>query len=106
MKTTLEQIERPNRRAYSVNDMAKPVNFYYANRSARSVSLIGDFNSWNANVHPMRQREDGWWFVEVPLTHGHHRYLFVVDGELTLDPRASGSVTTEFLTRASVIAVS
>src|SRR5579885_1239970 len=105
MKTTLEPIERRARSPYSVKDMAKPVNFYYANRTAKSVSLIGDFNRWNSDVYPMRQREDGWWFVEVPLTPGHHHYLFVVDGELTLDPRASGMVTTEFLTKASVIAV-
>jgi hypothetical protein len=27
--------------------MAKPVNFYYANRDAKLVSLIGDLNQWN-----------------------------------------------------------
>jgi len=89
-----------------MKDLAKPVNFYYANRHARSVSLMGDFNSWNTNAHSLRQREDGGWFLEVPLTRGSHRYLFVVDGELTLDPRAGGSVTTEFLTKASIISVS
>jgi hypothetical protein len=32
---------------YSARNMTKPVNFYYANRDAKSVSLIGDFNQWN-----------------------------------------------------------
>jgi hypothetical protein len=27
--------------------MTKPVDFYCANRDAKSVSLIGDFNQWN-----------------------------------------------------------
>jgi hypothetical protein len=32
---------------YSARKMAKPVNFYYANRDAKLVSLIGDLNQWN-----------------------------------------------------------
>jgi len=32
---------------YSQRKMAKPVNFYYANRDAKLVSLIGDLNPWN-----------------------------------------------------------
>ncbi|HXI72759.1 MAG TPA: hypothetical protein VNN22_20665 [Verrucomicrobiae bacterium] len=67
----------------------KPTHFYYANRDAKAVSLIGDFNEWNPEVHPLRRREDGWWFIEVRLTHGYHRYLFLVDGVPTLDPQAT-----------------
>jgi 1,4-alpha-glucan branching enzyme len=86
--------------------MAKPVGFYYANPGAKSVNLMGDFNRWHPNAHRMRRREDGWWFIEVPLTHGHHPYLFMVDGVPTLDPRATGTAQVDGFPKASLIAVS
>lgn len=98
--------ERPADAPDSAKRMLKPVNFYFRNPAAKSVSLIGEFNHWNALTHPMRRREDGWWFAEVPLTHGHHHYLFLVDGVPTLDPRAAGTVEIKPFARACVIAVS
>jgi hypothetical protein len=47
MNTTLNPIERPARSPYSGRKMAKPVNFFYENPDAHSVSLLGDFNGWN-----------------------------------------------------------
>ena len=40
------------------------------------------------------------------LHHGHHRYLFVADGEPKLDPNATGIVRNERNERVSLIAVS
>jgi 1,4-alpha-glucan branching enzyme len=91
---------------YSARNMAKPVSFYYAKSDATSVHLMGDFNDWNPTSLPMERRVDGWWFIQVPLTHGHHRYLFLVDGTPTLDPQASGAVKGDRYAKASVIAVS
>ena len=107
MATILDTIpERPAESPYSAKRMLKPVHFYYSNRQAKAVSLVGDFNHWNPMTHPMRQRPDGWWFAEVPLTHGHHQYLFLVDGVPMVDPRASGSVCIEPFKKVSVLAVS
>ena len=36
----------------------------------------------------MRQMPDRAWMLTLELPHGHHRYAFIVDGVLTLDPRA------------------
>ena len=91
---------------YSAKNMSKPINFYYARADAKTVSLIGDFNGWNPNSLPMQRRVDGWWFIEVPLTHGHHQYLFLVDGIPTLDPRSAGTVQVDGYSKASLIAVS
>jgi 1,4-alpha-glucan branching enzyme len=90
----------------SSHGMAKPVNFYYANPNAKSVCLCGDFNHWQATSHPMQRRVDGWWFLQVPLTHGHHRYRFLVDGEAALDPRATGVAADEHDEKVSLVAVS
>jgi hypothetical protein len=54
----------------------------------------------------MRRRPDGWWFIEVHLSHGHHHYLFLVDGLPTLDPNANGTVELGPYSKASIIAVS
>ena len=54
----------------------------------------------------MQRQVDGSWFLEVPLTHGHHQYLFVVDGTPKLDPKASGIARNDRNEPVSLIAVS
>jgi len=94
MNSTLDAVmERPAASSYSAERKAKPVNFYcHAKPDAKSVSLAADFNDWDRTSLPMRRQPDGWWSVQVPLTHGHHQYVFLVDGEPELDPRAAGFV--------------
>ena len=86
--------------------MAKPVHFYCHAKEAKSVFLAGDFNDWNPASHPMRRQLDGSWYLEVPLTHGHHRYLFVVDGKMRPDAQAMGAVRNERNELVSIVAVS
>ena len=99
-------LERPGTTYYSAKNSVKPVNFFFAKPDAAAVNLMGDFNSWDPKSLPMEKRVDGWWFIQVPLAHGHHTYLFVVDGLPTLDPQSAGTVQTDRYDRASVIAVS
>jgi 1,4-alpha-glucan branching enzyme len=73
---------------------------------ARAVSLVGDFNAWDPAVHPMTQMPDRAWFLSVELPHGHHRYAFLVDGHLTLDPRAQGIAHNDKGERVSLVPVS
>jgi 1,4-alpha-glucan branching enzyme len=99
-------LERSAARPYSAKNMSKPIDFYYARPDARSVNLIGDFNDWDPNSLAMQRRVDGWWFIQVLLTHGHHQYLFLVDGTPTLDPQSAGTVQVDGYSKASLIAVS
>ncbi len=89
---------------YSAKEMAKPIHFFCDAPGARSVHLTGDFSEWNPL--PMERQMDGWWFLEVPLTHGHHQYQFLVDGQPTLDPRATGVGRNDRNQLVSLIAVS
>jgi len=98
--------EHPNGSLYSARNMAKPVNFYCAAPSAKSVCIVGDFNEWDPTSHPMEQRVDGWWFTQVSLTHGHHKYRFLVDGKPRLDPRAAGVTLNDLNEEVSLLAVS
>ncbi len=91
---------------YSAKDNVKPVNFYCAAPGATRVCLAGDFNSWSPTAAPMQRRVDGWWFLQLLLPHGHHRYHFVVDGKPMLDPQASGNTLNEQKERVSIVAVS
>jgi 1,4-alpha-glucan branching enzyme len=100
MNTTLNH---PHITRHSAKNSIKLVNFYCAAPHARSVELVGDFNHWHAL--PMRRSVDGWWFAQVELCHGHHQYLFLVDGKPILDPRATGIGRDEQAERVSLIAV-
>ena len=97
---------KPTENFYSARNMVKPVHFFCRAPEAKAVGLVGDFNDWSPATHPMQRQVDGSWFLEVPLTHGHHQYLFIVDGEPQLDPKASGITRNDRNERVSLIAVS
>jgi 1,4-alpha-glucan branching enzyme len=84
----------------------RPVNFVCTATQARSVSLVGDFNQWDPLAHPMKLMPDHSWLLMVELKHGHHRYAFLVDGVLTLDPRAQGITRNDKGERVSLVPVS
>ena len=82
------------------------VSFFCGTKEAGHVFLVGDFNHWNPTATPMNRMRDGQWMASLELPHGHHRYLFLVDGEPQLDPNASGVARNEHNERVSLIAVS
>jgi len=84
----------------------RAINFICNAPHAKAVSLIGDFNQWNPDAHPMKQMPDRSWLLNVELKHGHHRYAFWVDGVLTLDPRAQGITRDDKGQRVSLVPVS
>jgi 1,4-alpha-glucan branching enzyme len=91
---------------YSAKNNVRPINFTFFAPNAKRVSVIGEFNNWEPNAHPMKRQPDGGWHAQVPLSHGHHQYLFLVDGRPTLDPRAHGIGRTAQNEKVSLIAVS
>lgn len=86
--------------------VVKPVVFSFKAPQAQRVTIMGDFNNWNPEHTPMIRQIDGGWRTEVPLSHGHHRYVFVVDSELTLDPRSNGITRNDANERVCLCAVS
>jgi 1,4-alpha-glucan branching enzyme len=82
------------------------VNFFCRAPQAHSVSLIGDFNGWQPAAHPMTRMPDGGWSIRMELPHGHHQYVFLVDGVPTLDPNAMGKVHNERKETVSLVAIS
>ncbi len=71
------------------------IEFSYADPSAGSVNLAGDFNEWSTSATPMTDPDgDGVWRVVVPLAPGEHQYKFVVNGGTWIadpdNPRTGG----------------
>lgn len=96
----------PSPRRLQPQKIAKPINFLCFAPDAKSVSLVGDFNDWNETAHPMKRHFDGSWQLQATLGHGHHHYAFMIDGKLSIDPRATGTARTETGQKVSLIAVS
>ncbi len=84
----------------------RAVNFICHAPQAKAVSLVGDFNAWNPSANPMKQMPDRSWLLTVELKHGHHRYAFLVDGVITLDPLAQGITRNDKGERVSLVPVS
>jgi hypothetical protein len=85
-----------------------PVQFLLGARDvpdATQVSLVGDFNDWNAGATPLALH-NGVWSSSVPLAPGRHVYAFVVNGTTWLaDPQAPRAADTDFGRPGSVIIV-
>ena len=91
---------------YSAKKTIKPVAFICWAPEARTVSVMGDFNDWEPIAHRMKRQPDGAWRLDVPMCHGHHHYMFVVDGKPTLDPRAQGTARDHRGEKVSLLSVS
>ena len=80
---------------YSASRTSHHVDFFCRAPEAGQVSLVGDFNGWDVAATPMKRMPDGRWMASVELHHGHHQYLFLVDGAPQLDPNACGIARNE-----------
>jgi 1,4-alpha-glucan branching enzyme len=82
------------------------VQFVFVAPDANSVSLVGDFNDWNAKATPLRSLSGNLWSVEVPLAPGRYNYIFMVDGtRMVADPAAPRAPADEFGQTTSVVTV-
>ncbi len=54
---------------------------------AENVILMGDFNNWNPEKHPMKKDENGMWIKALILHPGNYEYKFMVDGQWIEDPQ-------------------
>jgi 1,4-alpha-glucan branching enzyme len=91
---------------YGAPQVKRAINFICNAPQAKVVFLTGDFNNWDRRSLPMKQMPDKAWVLSVELKHGHHRYAFVVDGTLTLDPRSQGIARNDEGERVSLVPVS
>lgn len=74
---------------------------------ARRVSVVGDFNGWDAHADAMtRDPASGLWSHTVALRPGRHVYAFVVDDSVWMrDPRSPAAPDEDFGRPGSVLLV-
>jgi len=84
-----------------------PVTFVLRAPGATRVSVVGDFNNWDANATPMAHSGSGdLWVLSVQLPRGVHLYSFVLDGsEWRPDPSAPLAADGSFGGHNSVVVV-
>ena len=90
-----------------VAEGASVVQFVLVAPQASRVSVVGDFNGWDAQATPMDRAEGGtMWVAHVRVPAGRHVYAFVMDGERWVsDPLAPLAPANEFGFRNSVLVV-
>ena len=81
------------------------VTFSFASEEdAHSCALVGNFNHWNAESHPMERTSDGRWRGVVELMSGVWEYKFCVDGSRWIpDPENEESEDDGFASENSIV---
>ncbi len=88
------------------SDTVEYVRFVLVDSTARSVSVVGDFNGWRPDGTPLvAAPKPGVWSVSLRLAPGRHEYAFIVDGKRWVVDPASIASSDEFGTESSVLLV-
>jgi hypothetical protein len=86
-------------------DRAVAEQFIIVAPGATSVSLVGEFNDWDATRTPMqRVSDDGTWLVTVPLMPGRYEFQYEIDGVRRTDP-SRPQTSSDFGSPNSVVSV-
>lgn len=72
---------------------------------AKEVILMGDFNQWSPNAHPMKNNGHGVWEKLTMLSPGRYEYKFLVDGNWKEDPENNQVCPNSFNTYNNVVIV-
>jgi hypothetical protein len=85
----------------------QPVQLVLRAPAARRVSVVGDFNGWDAEATTMtRDPASGLWSHTLALRPGRHVYAFVVDDTVWMrDPRTPEATDADFGRPGSVLLV-
>ncbi len=70
------------------------------------VAVLGDFNGWDPQAHPMKKRSNGTRSVTVELPSGEYRFKYrTVSGEWFCDPQVDDVEYNEYATPNSLLRV-
>jgi 1,4-alpha-glucan branching enzyme len=81
------------------------VTFYtHVLKGASTAFLVGDFNNWDEQSHPMDKLKDGRFKIDVKLDAGReYQFRYLIDGEWHNDWEADKYVSNPFSGDNSVV---
>ena len=98
--------QNPVKRASSSKPMARSIDFAVAAPDAKAVCVVGEFNDWSVETHPLQQQDYGTWRITLQLPPGRYQYKFVIDGNKWEDDADNPHrMTNEFGTSNSILEV-
>ena len=67
-------------------------------KNAKSANVVGDFNNWDLNAHPMLRRKNGHFALSVELPAGkEYQFRYLIDGDIwETDLKADDLAATNF----------
>lgn len=73
------------------------VTFELAAKESEKVSVVGDFNEWDATAAPLKKLKNGTFKLVLPLEAGStYEYKFIVDGDYVNDEKADSLKWNDF----------
>ena len=83
----------------------RKVTFLLKAPNAREVSLVGDFNNWDAEANSMKLDKDGLWKASLIFPPGRYEFKFLVDGKWREGSKKEETVLNCFGTLNNVLIV-
>lgn len=83
----------------------KRVTFELDAPHAKIVAVVGSFNNWDNEKHPMEKGSDGIWRKTLFLAPGTCEYKFLVDHDWWHDPACVKTAKNPFGTENSVLTI-
>jgi len=85
------------KKQYLKNKSNCKVTFSIEAKDAQNVSVIGDFNHWNAKADPLKKLKNGNFKGTVDLQKGQsYEFRYVVDGDYVNDEEADDYLWNDF----------
>jgi RNA polymerase sigma-70 factor, ECF subfamily len=102
--TSARVVKRTDTLRVVKSDTVVVARFVFADPSAKSVALAGDFNRWDPTAASLTRLADGSWARTLRLAPGRYEYAFLVDGKRWVTDRFARSAHDAFDIESSVIA--
>lgn len=72
---------------------------------ADSVNLLGDFNGWNEEQHPLKKDKSGNWSITIKLATGAHEFLYRINKKAWMVDDKAARKTNPFGTENCLVNV-
>lgn len=85
------------KKQYLKNKSNCKVTFSIVAKDASSVSVIGDFNDWNAEAAPLKKLKNGTFKGIINLKKGQsYEFRYLIDGDYVNDEEADAYLWNDF----------